>query len=180
MTYLREHLSPAEFLHILGVDPFNEPFDGGLDGASGTTWEQNYLMPFYVRFRTAMDAAGWADKLELVEPLVFWNGFPAQPEGGLSTVGALGPRYVFNAHYYDSARMSIDPSQATDGTYSSAFNTIRDRATTLATAALVSEFGDSMGDSKAPWIIRSEYESLDHGGNASANLGSALRRVGMA
>lgn len=166
MTYLREHLSAAAFLQIIGVDPFNEPFDGGLDGASGTMWEQTYLMPFYVQFRAAMDTAGWTDKLEMVEPLVFWNAF-ASEQGGLSTVGALGPRYVFNAHYYDGARMTIDPFPANDGTYSSAINAIRDRATALATAAFVSEFGNSMGDSRTPWIIRSEYESLDHGGNAS-------------
>ena len=166
MTYLREHLPAAAFLRIIGVDPFNEPFDGGLDGASGTTWEQTYLMPFYVQFRAAMDAAGWTGKLEMVEPLVFWNSF-ASEQGGLSTVGALGPRYVFNSHYYDGARMTLDPFPATDGTYSSAINTIRDRATALATVAFVSEFGNSMGDSRTPWIIRSEYESLDHGGNAS-------------
>jgi hypothetical protein len=46
-------------------------------------------------------------------------------------------------------------------------NTIRDRATTLATAGLVSETGFSMGDSRTPWIIRAPYEGLDHGGNAS-------------
>jgi hypothetical protein len=167
MMYLRQHLSSDAFSHILGVDPFNEPFDGGLDGAAGTTWEQNYLMPFYVRFRAAMDAAGWTDKLALIEPLVFWNSWGATPEGGLSTVGALGPRYVFNAHYYDGARLSIDPFAAGDGSYSDPINTIRDRATTLVTAGFVSETGFSMGDSRTPWIIRALYEGLDHGGNAS-------------
>jgi len=167
MIYLRQHLSANAFTHILGVDPFNEPFDGGLDGAAGTTWEQNYLMPFYVRFRTAMDAAGWTDKLALIEPLVFWNSWGAAPEGGLSTIGTLGSRYVFNAHYYDGARLSIDPFAAGDGSYSDPMNTIRDRATTLATAGFVSETGFSMGDSRTPWIIRALYEGLDHGGNAS-------------
>jgi hypothetical protein len=143
MRYLRAHLSADAFTHILGVDPFNEPFDGGLDGAAGTTWELNYLMPFYVRFRAAMDAAGWTDKLALIEPLVFWNSWGATPEGGLSTVGTLGPRYVFNAHYYDGARLSIDPFSAGDGSYSDPMNTIRDRATTLATAGFVSETGFS-------------------------------------
>jgi hypothetical protein len=166
MSYLRQQLPGQSFQQIIGVDPFNEPFDGGLDGASGTTWEQTYLWPFYQKFRAAMDAAGWTDKLALVEPLVFWNSY-GTGGGGLSTIGTLGPRYVFNAHYYDGARMTIDPTWPGDGTYSDAYNTIRDRATTLGTAALVSEFGSSMGDSRAPWIVRSEYESLDHGGNAS-------------
>jgi Cellulase (glycosyl hydrolase family 5) len=167
MMYLREHLSADAFTHILGVDPFNEPFDGGLDGAAGTTWEQNYLVPFYARFRSTMDAAGWNDKLALIEPLVFWNSWGVTPEGGLSTVGTLGPRYIFNAHYYDGARLSIDPFAAGDGSYSDPMNTIRNRATTLATAGFVSETGFSMGDSRTPWIIRALYENLDHGGNAS-------------
>jgi hypothetical protein len=166
MSYLRQQLPGQSFQQIIGVDPFNEPFDGGLDGASGTTWEQTYLWPFYQKFRAAMDAAGWTDKLALVEPLVFWNSY-GTGGGGLSTIGAVGSRYVFNAHYYDGARMTIDPTWPGDGTYSDPFNTIRDRATTLGTAALVSEFGSSMGDSRAPWIVRSQYESLDHGGKDS-------------
>ena len=166
MNYLRQQLPSRSFQHIIGVDPFNEPFDGGLDAASGTTWEQNYLWPFYQKFRAAMDAAGWADKLAVVEPLVFWNSY-GTGGGGLSTIGTLGPRYVFNAHYYDGARMTIDPTWPGDGTYSDPYQTIRDRATTLGTAAFVSEFGSSMGDSRAPWIVRSEYESLDHGGKGS-------------
>jgi hypothetical protein len=166
MTYLRTILPAASFQNILGVDPINEPFDGGLDGASGTTWEQAYLMPFYVRFRAAMDNAGWTDKLAFVEPLVFWNQF-ASSQGGLSTVGSLGPRYVFNSHYYDGARMTIDPFGAGDGTYSGAIDGIRDRAVTVATAAFVSEFGSSMTDERTPWMVRSMYESLDHSGNGS-------------
>jgi hypothetical protein len=166
MSYLRQQLPASSFQHIIGVDPFNEPFDGGLDGASGTTWEQTYLLPFYQKFRAAMDAAGWADKLAVVEPLVFWNSY-GTGGGGFSTIGSLGPRYVFNAHYYDGARMTIDPTWPGDGTYADPFKTIRDRATTLKTAALVSEFGASMGDSRAPWIVRSEYESLDHEGKGS-------------
>jgi hypothetical protein len=166
MTYLRKTLPAAAFQNIIGVDPFNEPFDGGLDGGSGTTWEQTYLMPFYVRFRTAMDTAGWTDKLAFVEPLVFWNQF-ASSQGGLSTVGTLGSRYVFNSHYYDGARMTIDPFAAGDGTYSGAIDGIRDRATTVATAAFVSEFGASMTDTRTPWMVRSMYESLDHSGKGS-------------
>jgi len=166
MTYLRKTLPATAFQNIVGVDPFNEPFDGGLDGASGTTWEQTYLMPFYLRFRAAMDTAGWADKLAFVEPLVFWNQF-ASTQGGLATVGSLGSRYVFNSHFYDGARMTIDPFAAGDGTYSGAIDGIRDRATTLATAAFVSEFGSGMTDTRTPWMVRSMYESLDHSGNGS-------------
>ncbi|GIE86199.1 cellulase family glycosylhydrolase [Actinoplanes regularis] len=145
---------------MLGVDPFNEPFDGGLDGASGTTWEQNYLLPFYQRFRAVMDSAGWSALPLYAEPLVFWNTTFSEA-GGLSTIPALGGRYVFNSHYYDGARITIDPTAAGDGTYSAAMNRIRDRAAGLGTTGFVSEFGNAMSNSRTPWMVRAMYQGLD-------------------
>jgi hypothetical protein len=161
LTHLR---SRVDYTMMLGVDPFNEPFDGGLDGGSGTTWETTWLLPFYQRFRAVMDATGWTSLPLYAEPLVFWNtGFFEQ--GGLSTAGRLGSRYVFNSHYYDGGRMTLDPSAAGDGTYSSAMNRIRDRATALGTTAFVSEFGNAMSgtssSSRTPWMVRSMYQGLD-------------------
>jgi hypothetical protein len=161
LTHLRTRVDLGM---MLGVDAFNEPFDGGLDGASGTTWETTYLMPFYQRFRAVMDAAGWTGLPLHAEPLVFWNtGFFEQ--GGLSTAGNLGSRYVFNSHYYDGGRMTLDPSAAGDGTYSAAMNRIRDRAAALGTGAFVSEFGNALSgtssSARTPWMIRSMYQGLD-------------------
>jgi hypothetical protein len=149
---------------MLGVDPFNEPFDGGTDGASGTTWESTWLLPFYQRFRQVMDDAGWAARPLYAEPLVFWNTTFGE-SGGLSTSPSLGSRYVFNSHYYDGARMTIDPSAAGDGTYVSAMNRIRDRAAALGTDGFVSEFGNavsgSSSSSRTPWMVRAMYQGLD-------------------
>lgn len=165
MTYLRQKLSTVQFEHVVGLDPFNEPFDGGLDGGSGVTWEKNYLMPFYQRMRAAMDTAGWNAKPAFVEPLVFWNpGF--MEEGGMTTVGTIGTRFVFNSHFYDGARMVIDPSPAGDGTYAGAMNEIRDRARTVGTAPFVSEYGNKMsgsGSDRTPWMIRAMYQAMDSG-----------------
>jgi hypothetical protein len=166
MTYLRQQLSAGAFQNVLGMDPFNEPFDGGLDGASGTTWETTYLVPFYQRFRAAMDTAGWTSKPLYAEPLVFWNSFLSE-QGGLSTAGNLGTRYVFNSHYYDGARMTLDPTWPSDGTYSAPMNAIRTRAAELGTAPFVSEFGASLGDSRTPWLVRGQYQGLDHAGTSS-------------
>ncbi|GAA1612466.1 cellulase family glycosylhydrolase [Actinoplanes couchii] len=157
LTHLR---SRVDYPMVLGIDPFNEPFDGGLDGAAGTTWEANYLLPFYQRFRAAMDDTGWSDRPVYAEPLVFWNTTFGEA-GGLSTIPPLGSRYVFNSHYYDGARITLDPTAAGDGTYSAAMNRIRDRATALNTTAFVSEFGNRMGSSRTPWMIRSMYQGLD-------------------
>ncbi|SEG55143.1 Cellulase (glycosyl hydrolase family 5) [Thermomonospora echinospora] len=165
MTHLRQKLTAQEFQAIIGLDPFNEPFDGGLDGGSGTDWERTRLLPFYQRMRAAMDAAGWTAKPAFVEPLPFWNtGFFEQ--GGLSSVGALGTRYVFNSHFYDGARMTIDPTPAGDGVYDAAMNEIRGRARTLATAPFVSEFGNRMsgtGSGRTPWMVRAMYQAMDYG-----------------
>ncbi|NKZ04910.1 cellulase family glycosylhydrolase [Actinomadura latina] len=162
MTYLKQKLPQPAFQNIVGFDPFNEPFDGGLDGKSGVDWEKTYLMPFYQRIRTAMDQAGWTSKPAFAEPLVFWNtGFFEQ--GGMTTVGQLGTRMVFNTHYYDGARMTLDPSAASDGTYDSAMNEIRQRAADLGTAPIVSEFGNKMSDNRTPWMIRAMYQAMDYG-----------------
>lgn len=162
MTYLKQKLPQPAFQNIVGLDPFNEPFDGGLDGKSGVDWEKTYLMPFYQRMRTAMDQAGWTSKPTFAEPLVFWNtGFFEQ--GGMTTVGQLGTRMVFNTHYYDGARMTLDPSAASDGTYDSAMNEIRRRAADLGTAPIVSEFGNKMTDNRTPWMIRAMYQAMDYG-----------------
>lgn len=165
MTYLKQQLPQEAYNNIVGIDPFNEPFDGGLDGKSGLEWEKTYLMPFYQRFRTAMDQAGWTAKPAFVEPLVFWNtGF--FEEGGMTTVGQLGNRMVFNTHYYDGARITLDTSPASDGTYDAAMNEIRQRATSLGTAPLVSEFGHKLsgnGSDRTPWMIRAMYQAMDSG-----------------
>ncbi|MEU5878758.1 cellulase family glycosylhydrolase [Spirillospora sp. NPDC047279] len=165
MTYLRQRLPQQAFDHVVGLDPFNEPFDGGLDGKSGTEWERTHLMPFYQRIRTTMDQSGWTAKPAFVEPLVFWNtGFFEQ--GGMTAVGRLGTRFVFNSHYYDGARIAIDPSPATDGTYAAPMNEIRQRARDLGTAPVLSEFGHKLsggGSDRTPWMIRAMYQGADAG-----------------
>jgi hypothetical protein len=165
MTHLRRVLPPSSFRAVIGFDAFNEPYDGGLDGATGARWERDFLLPFYQRFRAAMDEAGWTDKPVFAEPLVFWNtGFLEQ--GGFTETGPLGPRYVFNSHYYDGARMTVDPTPASDGTYAAATGRIRDRADELATAPFVSEFGHRMtgwGSDRGPWMTRAMYQGMDHG-----------------
>jgi hypothetical protein len=164
LRYLKQALPAASYSSLLGLD-VNEPFDGGTDGASGPEWERAYLMPFYQRLRAAMDTAGWADRQLYTEPLVFWNtGF--FESGGLTGVGALGPRYVFNSHYYDGARITLDPTPAGDGTYAGPMNRIRTRAAELGTAPLVSEFGNRLsgnGSDRTPWMVRSMFQGMDAG-----------------
>ncbi|WP_369229988.1 endoglycosylceramidase [Streptomyces sp. R21] len=169
MTYVREHLAPAEFAGVVGFDPFNEPFAGTYDsGQTSRSWEQNVLWPFYVKFRARMDAAGWGAKPAFVEPNLFWNAnidFQKQ-EGGLLDAGTLGPRYVFNTHFYDQKGISgvFMWGKAGDGQYATDFGTVRDRASAAGTTAVVSEFGHPLSGSvsdKAPTVVKAMYQALD-------------------
>ncbi|MFF3323645.1 endoglycosylceramidase [Streptomyces sp. NPDC002889] len=170
MTYLAGHLSSEEFAGVAGFDPYNEPHAGTYDsGRSSRAWERDVLWPFYEKFRARMDAAGWRDKPAFVEPNLFWNAnldFQKQ-EGGLLDAGAaLGPRYVFNTHFYDQKAISgiFMWGKAKDGQYAGDFGTVRDRATGAGTAAIVSEFGHPLSGSvsdKAPTVGKAMYQALD-------------------
>ncbi|OXY87535.1 cellulase family glycosylhydrolase [Streptomyces diastatochromogenes] len=169
MTYLQQHLTDGEFADIVGFDPYNEPYAGSYDsGQTSRTWERDLLWPFYVKFRARMDAAGWQDKPAFVEPNLFWNAniSTQKQEGGLLEAGTLGPRYVFNTHFYDQKAISgiLMWGKAADGQYTSDFAAIRDRASTAGTAAVVSEFGHPLSGTvsdKAPTVLKAMYQALD-------------------
>lgn len=169
LAYIKGRLTASEFDGILGVDPYNEPYAGKYDsGQTSATWESGVLWPFYQKFRTEMDDAGWQAKPALIEPNVFWNTDLSfeQQTGGLSNIGAIGDRYVFNAHFYDAAALSgvFLLGDASDGQYDSEFNTIRGQATELGTAAMVSEFGSPVTgytSDKSPSVLKAMYQALD-------------------
>ncbi|WBO62263.1 cellulase family glycosylhydrolase [Streptomyces camelliae] len=169
MAYLQQHLSSAEFAGITGFDPYNEPYAGSYDsGQTSRTWERDLLWPFYVKFRARMDAAGWQDKPAFVEPNLFWNAniSTQKQEGGLLDAGTLGPGYVFNTHFYDQKAISgiLMWGKAADGQYASDFATVRDRAASAGTAAVVSEFGHPLSGTvsdKAPTVLKAMYQALD-------------------
>lgn len=169
MAYLRQHLSADQFRGIAGFDPYNEPHAGVYDsGQTSRAWEKDVLWPFYEKFRTRMDTAGWRDKPAFVEPNLFWNAnldFQKQ-EGGLLDAGSLGPRYVFNTHFYDQKAISgvFMWGKAADGQYTGDFRTVRDRAAAARTAAVVSEFGHPLAGNvsdKAPTVLKAMYQALD-------------------
>lgn len=169
LAYVEQHLTAAQFAGVVGFDPYNEPYAGSYDpGQAGRGWERDLLWPFYVRFRARMDAAGWQDKPAFVEPNLFWNANidTQKQEGGLLDAGTLGPRYVFNTHFYDQKAISgiLMWGKAGDGQYAGDFSTVRDRATAAGTTAIVSEFGHPLSGSvadKAPTVLKAMYQALD-------------------
>ncbi|MER6676576.1 cellulase family glycosylhydrolase [Streptomyces sp. NPDC000983] len=169
MAHLRQNLGAARFAGVVGFDPYNEPHPGVLDsGQTSRSWERDVLWPFYERFRARMDAAGWQDKPAFVEPNLFWNAnldFQRQ-EGGLLDAGRIGPRYVFNTHFYDQKAISgiFMWGKAQDGQYAGDFGTVRDRAAAANTAGIVSEFGHPLAGTvadKAPTVLKAMYQALD-------------------
>jgi hypothetical protein len=169
LTYLRQHLTAAQFARVVGFDPFNEPYAGKYDsGQDSQSWERDLLWPFYLKFRARMDAAGWTGKPAFVEPNLFWNAnlsFVKQA-GGLADVGAPGTGFVFNTHFYDQAALSgvFMWGNASDGQYATDFRTVRDRAAALGTAAMVSEFGSPVTgytSDKSPTVLKAMYQALD-------------------
>jgi hypothetical protein len=169
MAYVEQHLSADQFKGIAGFDPYNEPYAGVYDsGQTSRAWEKDVLWPFFEKFRARMDAAGWRDKPAFVEPNLFWNAnldFQKQ-EGGLLDAGKIGPRYVFNTHFYDQKAISgvFMWGKAADGQYAGDFRTVRDRAAAAQTAAVVSEFGHPLAGNvsdKAPTVLKAMYQALD-------------------
>ncbi|MGP3950610.1 cellulase family glycosylhydrolase [Streptomyces sp. 7N604] len=170
MTYVAQHLTADQFARVVGFDPYNEPYAGTYDdGQDSRSWERDVLWPFYERFRSRMDAAGWRDKPAFVEPNLFWNSNLdfARQEGGLSdTGGKLGPRYVFNTHFYDQKAISgiFMPGKAQDGQYSGDFGAVRERSSATDTPAVVSEFGHPLSGNvadKAPTVLKAMYQALE-------------------
>jgi hypothetical protein len=169
MAYVKQNVTPAEFAGVVGFDPYNEPHAGSYDsGQTSRGWERDVLWPFYEKFRARMDTAGWQDKPLFAEPNLFWNAnidFQKQ-EGGLLDAGTLGPRYVFNTHFYDQKAISgvFMWGKAADGQYAGDFGTVRDRASAARTPAIVSEFGHPLSGSvsdKAPTVLKAMYQALD-------------------
>ncbi|MFH8902784.1 endoglycosylceramidase [Streptomyces coeruleorubidus] len=169
MAYVEQHLNAEQFKGVVGFDPYNEPHAGVYDsGQTSRAWEKDVLWPFFEKFRARMDAAGWRDKPAFVEPNLFWNAnldFQKQ-EGGLLDAGKLGPRYVFNTHFYDQKAISgvFMWGKAADGQYANDFRRVRDRAAAAQTAAVVSEFGHPLAGNvsdKAPTVLKAMYQALD-------------------
>jgi hypothetical protein len=113
-----------------------------------------------------MDETGWADRPAFVEPNMFWNGNVQNQTGGFLDHGTLGPRFVFNSHFYDQQAISgvLVWGKAGDGQESDDFALIRDRSAALGTPAIVTEFGHPLTgytSDKAPSVDKAMYQALD-------------------
>ncbi len=166
--YIKEHLSADEFAHILGFEPLNEPFDGGVGQMSYKEFDNQLLWPFYQRVRAELDARGITDKPVFAEPMVFWNsiaGFTAPATGGHYLDDKPGAGFVFTPHFYDQARMGTgDFSVARNGAYFPNMDVIRNEARFLDLPVFTSEFGmwlDGSGHTDTERIVNAIYQAME-------------------
>ena len=159
LAYLRDALPASAFERVLGVEPMNEPVDGGRLGISAAAWDNEKLWPFYRRVRTVLDDAGWADKLVFAGPSAFWNtnlGLPGGNQGLLRTGGGHlsappGPGYVFAPHFYDIGRLGgLVRSPPGRDAYLRDFDRIRTEGRFLELPVFVGEFGTRVTGGMAP------------------------------
>jgi hypothetical protein len=143
-AYVRANMTNEQFDYILGLDPFNEPVDGGMEGLTPKEWDNRKLWPFYQKVRTTLNENGWSDKWVYAEPLVYWNttaGILAPATGGHSLESPPGDGFVFNSHFYDAGRMSLDFTGIDNGTYLRDMDKVREEGRYLETPIFMSEYG---------------------------------------
>ncbi len=168
LSYLQAHLTPAQRAMVIGVDPINEPFDGGIGNMSYADWDNEVLWPFYQRVRAEMDQRGWNNTPVFAEPMVFWSsiaGAVAPATGGHHLTYQLGDGFVFNSHFYDQARMGVnDLTVARNGSYFANIDQIRDEARYLNITPFLSEFGmwlDGWGHTDTERVVNATYQGME-------------------
>ena len=176
LAYLREALPAPAFERVLGVEPMNEPVDGGRRGMSAAAWDNERLWPFYRRVRGVLDDAGWGAKLVFAGPSAFWNtnlGFPGGNQGLLRTGGGHlseppGPGYAFAPHFYDIARLGgLVRGPPRPDAYLRDFDRIRTEGRFLDLPVFVGEFGSRVTGGTAPdpaRMIGAAYAGLSAAG----------------
>ncbi|EPG74538.1 hypothetical protein LEP1GSC058_2632 [Leptospira fainei serovar Hurstbridge str. BUT 6] len=166
-AYLKAQLTPAEFAYILGIDPFNEPVDGGMQGLTPAQWDNQKLWPFYNKVRQSLNQNGWDSKWVYAEPLVFWNtniGAIAPATGGGHLTTLPGPGFVFNSHFYDAARMGTDLTGIDNATYFKYLDDIRKESRFEQIPVFLSEFGmwlKAVGAKDTPRMISAVYQAME-------------------
>ncbi|MCW7482339.1 glycoside hydrolase family 5 protein [Leptospira kanakyensis] len=167
-AYIKEKLSAEEFSYILGLDPFNEPVDGGMEGLTPAQWDNQKLWPMYKKIRTILNQNGWENKWVFAEPLVFWNtniGSAIAPAtGGGHLLSPPGPGFVFNSHFYDAGRMGTDLTGIDNATYFKYLDEIRKESRYLKIPVFLSEFGmwlKGTGAKDTPRMINAVYQAME-------------------
>ena len=182
--YIKDNMTDAEFAHVLGFEPLNEPFDGGIGHLSYDDFDNQLLWPFYERVRAELDAQGVNNKPVYAEPMVFWSsiaGITAPATGGHYLDYQPGDGFVFTPHFYDQGRMGVeDLSVARNGAHFPNLDQIRDEARYLGLTTFLSEFGmwlDGNGHTDTERVVNGTYQGMESSDRTRAQSGGKDRYV---
>ena len=143
IAHLKRNLNEKEQNFIIGINPMNEPIDGGFGKLSSQKWYSQKMRPFNKRVRDLLDEMGWEQSFVFAEPLVFWitnaPTIPANPPFNKQDPPLKG--FVFNSHYYDAQRMSFSHKTVKNGSYLANTDHIKSTAAKLKRPPFLSEFG---------------------------------------
>jgi len=170
LTYIKANLTPEEFNYIIGMDPMNEPAEGGLRAYSPALtphqWTNEKLWPFHLKTRELLNKTGYEKKLVFAEPPTFWNIglFMITPRGDFKIDNAPLKGFVFNGHFYDEKRQlftNINPGK--NGVYLEEFEAFRRSARNINGPSFISEYG-GWGDKRSRdshRILKSIYQAME-------------------
>lgn len=166
LKYIQSHLTTFEFQYILGLNPMNEPIDGGHGKLSTKEWYKQKIWPFYFKVRKIMDDLGYEKKLVYGEPVVFWNtnSYFVQNEDPAVFENGPGPGHALNFHFYDAKRMSLSKRPVKNGSYINYMNFVRDASRKLYIPPFITEFGMWIENGKVKnqaRIIKAVYQGLE-------------------
>ncbi|CZF81240.1 Glucan endo-1,3-beta-glucosidase precursor [Grimontia celer] len=149
---IKDQLTEEEFQYVLGIEPINEPSDGGIHELginNHAEFDNQFLWPFYQRVRTSLNTLeGWENKWVFAEPLVFWNTpipLATSETGGGYLETPPGEGFVFSAHYYDSNRRAFDLSTPRNASYFRNLDFVRNESDFLEIPVILTEFGAPNG-----------------------------------
>ena len=172
LTFVKNNLTEDEFKFVLGLDPMNEPVDGGLRKMGAYEWSKHYQWPYYERVKEIMGSSGWGEKILFFEPLVYWNSnlsFIRTGRGYYPTQNK--PGFSFNIHFYDFKRTGgVAFKRLNSITYLKDFDEIRGEADYQHAPAFLSEFG---------WPLKGKGRSDTHKIIKSMKEGIMLSRSGL-
>ena len=168
-AYMKANMTEYEFAHVLGFEPLNEPYDGGVGAMSYKQFDNQLIWPFYERVRAELDAQGINNKPVYAEPMVFWSsiaGITAPATGGhYLDYQPNADGFVFTPHFYDQGRMGVnDLSVARNGAHFPNLDQVRDEARYLGLATFLSEFGmwlDGYGQTDTERVVNGTYQGME-------------------
>lgn len=177
LTHLKRNLNEKEQNYIIGLNPMNEPIDGGFGKLSSQEWYAQKMEPFNRRVRELLNEMGFEQTFVFAEPLVFWiTNAPTIPADSPFNE-KIPPKkgFVFNSHYYDAKRMSFSRDSVKNGSYIANTDYIKSTAAKFKRPPFLSEFGMFIKNGRVQnqvRVIEATYQGMEVSKERSSSFAS--------